>query len=139
MPKPAHEGKDDRGCTPWSYRQPTYGGKGSRSSKETRRSTSPTFKGALGGAGISTMGKPMPGGGKASTEVQQMEVMTLLVESMKALQRQVSEGHEAQGTIKGVEVVRQLAELPTLGSLQGNTSQLQLGDWLLLVSRSWLI
>ena len=96
-------------------------------------------KGALGGAGISTMGKSMSGGGKASTEVQQMEVMTLLVESMKALQRQISEGHEAQGTIKGVEVVRQLAELPTLGSLQGNTSQLQLGDWLLLVSRSWLI
>ena len=134
MPKQAHEGKDDRGRTPWSYRQPTYGGKGSRSrSKETRRSTSPTFKGALGGAGISAMGKSMSGGGKASTEVQQMEVMTLLVESMKALQRQISEGHEAQGTIKGVEVVRQLAELPTLGSLQGNTSQLQLGDWLLLV------
>ena len=62
-----------------------------------------------------------------------MEVMGLLVESMKALQRQISEGHESQGTIKGVEVVRQVAELPALGSIQGSTSQLQLGDWLLLV------
>ena len=59
--------------------------------------------------------------------------MGLLVESMKALQRQISEGHESQGTIKGVEVVRQVAELPALGSIQGSTSQLQLGDWLLLV------
>ena len=62
-----------------------------------------------------------------------MEVMTLLVESMKALQRQISEGHDAQGTIKGVEVVRQLGELPTLGPMHGTTSQLQLGDWLLLM------
>ena len=57
-----------------------------------------------------------------------MEVMTLLVESMKALQKQISEGHDAQGTIKGVEVVRQLGELPTLGPMHGTTSQLQLGD-----------
>lgn len=58
-----------------------------------------------------------------------MEVMSLLVESMKSLQRQISEGPAFEGTIKGVEVVRQVGELP----LQGSTSQLQLGDWLLLV------
>ena len=52
---------------------------------------------------------------------------------MKALQKQISEGHDAQGTIKGVEVVRQLGELPTLGPMHGTTSQLQLGDWLLLM------
>ena len=52
-----------------------------------------------------------------------MEVVALLVESMKALQRQISEGHDSQGTIKGVEVVRQVAKLPALGSIQGNTSQ----------------
>ena len=62
-----------------------------------------------------------------------MEVLALLSESMKSLQRQISEGHDSQGTIKGIEVVRQVAELPSLGNMQGNTSQLQLGDWLLLV------
>ena len=53
-----------------------------------------------------------------------MEVMTLLVESMKSLQRQISEGQEAQGTVKGVEIVRQVAELPVLHPLHGSTSQL---------------
>ena len=77
--------------------------------------------------------RPTTGGAKLSPEVQQMEVMTLLVESMKSLQRQISEGQEAQGTVKGVEIVRQVAELPVLHPLHGSTSQLQLGDWLLLV------
>ena len=79
------------------------------------------------------MASYMLGGARLSPEVQQMEVMSLLVESMKPLQRQISEGQDLQGTVKGVEVVRQVAELPVLGALQGSTSQLQLGDWLLLV------
>ena len=35
--------------------------------------------------------------------------------------------------MKGVEIVRQVAELPVLHLLHGSTSRLQLGDWLLLV------
>ena len=119
-----------------------YGRKGSRSrSKEENRSKSPTVpKGTMEdkvprkGPTTSTMF----GGAGPSPEVQQMEVMSLLVESMKSLQRQISEGHESQGTVKGVEVVRQVGELPVLGALQGSTSQLQLGGWLLLVaSDAW--
>ena len=126
-------GADDlhaRGRTPWSTYPARYGVKGSRSrSKEQpRKGRSPSYgKGEMRGA------RPTTGGAKLSPEVQQMEVLTLLVESMKSLQRQISEGQEAQGTVKGVEIVRQVAELPVLHPLHGSTSQLQLGDWLLLV------
>ena len=126
-------GADDlhaRGRTPWSTYPARYGVKGSRSrSKEQqRKGRSPSYgKGDMKGP------RPTTRGAKLSPEVQQMEVMTLLVESMKSLQRQISEGQEAQGTVKGVEIVRQVAELPVLHPLHGSTSQLQLGDWLLLV------
>ena len=123
-----------RGRTPWSTYPARYG-KGSRSQSKDppRKGRSPSYGKGFKEDPRSTAQKPTMGGAKPSPEIQQMEVMALLVESMKALQRQISEGHESQGTIKGVEVVRQVAELPALGSIQGSTSQLQLGDWLLLV------
>ena len=133
MPDPTMP--EARGRTPWSTYPTRYGMKGSRSrSKDTRKGRSPTYgKGAREDSKGPPWTRPTVGGAKPSPEVQQMEVMTLLVESMKALQKQISEGHDAQGTIKGVEVVRQLGELPTLGPMHGTTSQLQLGDWLLLM------
>ena len=114
-----------------------YGRKGShsRSKDEIRSKSPPVVQGTTEGKGPrkASMASYMLGGARPSPEVQQMEVMSLLVESMKSLQRQISEGQDSQGTVKGVEVVRQVAELPVLGALQGSTSQLQLGDWLLLV------
>ena len=123
-----------RGRTPWSTYPARYG-KGSRSQSKDppRKGRSPSYGKGFKEDPKSTAQRPTMGGAKPSPEIQQMEVMALLVESMKALPRQISEGHESQGTIKGVEVVRQVAELPALGSIQGSTSQLQLGDWLLLV------
>ena len=133
MPDPTMP--EARGRTPWSTYPTRYGMKGSRSrSKDTRKGRSPSYgKGAREDSKGPPWTRPTVGGAKPSPEVQQMEVMTLLVESMKALQKQISEGHDAQGTIKGVEVVRQLGELPTLGPMHGTTSQLQLGDWLLFM------
>ena len=53
----------------------------------------PVVKGTTEGKGPrkASMASYMLGGARPSPEVQQMEVMSLLVESMKSLQRQISD------------------------------------------------
>ena len=123
-----------RGRTPWSTYLIRYGKRSRSQSKDPpRKGRNPSYGKGFKEDPRSTTHKPTMGGARPSPEIQQMEVMALLIESMKVLQRQISEGHDSQGTIKGIEMARQVVELPALGSIQSNTSQLQLGDWLLLV------
>ena len=88
-----------RGRTPWSTYPARYG-KGSRSQSKDppRKGRSPSYGKGFKEDPRSTTNKPTMGGARPSPEIQQMEVMALLVESMKALQRQISEGRDSQGT-----------------------------------------
>ena len=63
-----------------------------------------------------------------------LEFMSLMVESMKEMQKKVSEQRDEGGSIRGVEVVRSgVLDLPGLPPCNPSQGPLQLGDWLLMV------
>ena len=73
------------------------------------------------------------GSGSGLTE-KSLEFMAIMVESMKEMQKKVSEGRDDAGMVKGVEVVRTgILELPPLQPCNASQGPLQLGDWLLMV------
>ena len=66
--------------------------------------------------------------------------MALMIDSMKEMQRKMTEGKEEAGMVKGMEIVRTgIPDLPVLPSWNPTTGPLQLGDWLLMVGHWWLI
>ena len=55
--------------------------------------------------------------------------MVLMIDSMKEMQRKMTDGKEEAGMVKGVEIVRTgLPDLPMLPSWNPTTGPLQLGD-----------
>eukprot|EP00435_Cladocopium_sp_Y103_P016796 s584_g4.t1 len=63
-----------------------------------------------------------------------LEFMALMVDSMKEMQRKMTEGREEQGMVKGMEIVRSgIPDLPLLPPWNPTSGPLQLGDWLLMV------
>ena len=95
--------------------------------------------GAAGGAETSLQGIPedqtgVPGALTVTLNQQSMQFMTLMLESMKELQKKIGDGSEEKGQVGGVEVVRAGApELPTLQPWTSTHGPLQLGDWLSLI------
>lgn len=67
-------------------------------------------------------------------QFQQMQFMTMMLESMKEMQSRWKKEGEEQGMMRGVEVVRTgLPELPRLPPWNPSQGPLQLGDWLLVL------
>eukprot|EP00438_Fugacium_kawagutii_P013287 Skav225459 [mRNA] locus=scaffold881:75571:82572:- [translate_table: standard] len=72
--------------------------------------------------------------GDAMTE-RSLEFMSLMMESMKEMQRKMSESGGESGMIRGVETVRSgVPELPSLPAWSPSQGPLQLGDWMLTIS-----
>ena len=66
---------------------------------------------------------------------QSMELMFLMVQSMRDLQKKIQDGKGEDGSVMGVEVVRSGApDLPDLLPWASGTGPLQLGDWMLLLN-----
>ena len=74
----------------------------------------------------------MPQSGEATFTEKSIEFMMIMMETMKDLQKKVSESKEESGMVRGVEIVRTGdPDLPTLQPWTPSQGPLQLGDWLL--------
>ena len=81
-------------------------------------------------------GRPPKGSstGQGEFTEKSLEFMALMIDSMKEMQRKMTEGKEEAGMVKGMEIVRTgIPDLPVLPSWNPTTGPLQLGDWLLMV------
>ena len=76
----------------------------------------------------------MPQSGEATFTEKSIEFMMIMMETMKDLQKKVSESKEESGMVRGVEIVRTgVPDLPILQPWTPSQGPLQLGDWLLTV------
>ena len=84
------------------------------------------------GAQKPSSGRSAPQSGEATFTEKSIEFMMIMMETMKDLQKKVSESKEESGMVRGVEVVRTgVPDLPTLQPWTPSQGPLQLGDWLL--------
>ena len=86
------------------------------------------------GAQKPSSGRSVPQSGEATFTEKSIEFMMIMMETMKDLQKKVSESKEESGMVRGVEIVRTgVPDLPTLQPWTPSQGPLQLGDWLLTV------
>ena len=84
------------------------------------------------GAQKPSSGRSVPQSGEATFTEKSIEFMMIMMETMKDLQKKVSESKEESGMVRGVEIVRTgVPDLPTLQPWTPSQGPLQLGDWLL--------
>ena len=73
-----------------------------------------------------------PSGQQGSVEAKSMEFMCLMMESLKELQRKISDDKD-KGSVGGVEIVRTGIDLPKLQEWTPQDAPLRMGDWLALL------
>ena len=73
-----------------------------------------------------------PSGQQGSVEAKSMEFMRLMMESLKELQRKISDDKD-KGSVGGVEIVRTGIDLPKLQEWTPQDAPLRMGDWLALL------
>ena len=73
-----------------------------------------------------------PSGQQGSDEAKSMEFMCLMMESLKELQRKISDDKD-KGSVGAVEIVRTGIDLPKLQEWTPQDAPLRMGDWLALL------
>ena len=105
-----------------------------RTPKEAERPPRTKVEDADESSEKSKFGKSVPKAGETTFTEKSIEFMMIMMETMKDLQKKVSEGKEETGMVRGVEVVRTgIPDLPVLQQWTPSQGPLQLGDWLLTV------
>jgi len=109
---------------------------GFKTPKEAERPPKAKVEDAGEGTERAQFEKGAPRAGETTFTEKSIEFMMIMMETMKDLQKKVTEGKEESGMVRGVEVVRTgIPDLPVLQQWTPSQGPLQLGDWLLTVER----